>query len=492
MNVDSLLDKLEGVRRSGNGWMCRCPSHDDRQASLSIAEGEEGILCYCQSGCRTEDVLTALGLEMKDLFTKPDKEEPEAIYSYVDEEGTELYQSVRMPSKRFMQRHFDPFAPGTDGGGWVWNMQGVRRVLYRLPEVVKAVQGGTTIYIVEGEKDAEALVALGKTATCNPMGAGKWRPEYTEPLKGAKSVIIVADKDKPGRDHANDVRAFLKEFVGEVWIVEAKEGKDVSDHLAAGHRLEDLVPWNDNAPLSVIRHYSPMDLFTPTPPVNWVVENVVVGGETTLLIADGGAGKSFVALWMALCVASGQPFLSNPVSKGLAIYVDEEGSPDLALQRLAQLGATPEQRRNLHYLNYAGVDLVRHPRKLIEDALSLTPKLIVVDSHAKVTRVNEENSNNEMGRVWDEGFLPLARDTGAAVLVIHHTNGFGGSRGASQIRNSADQVLTMKKEQDGSQVIYASKPRRITSPIRFNFKHIGGDRYELQSRSESYTDPWAD
>lgn len=487
MTYDELLDRLEGVRHSGGKAMARCPAHDDRVASLSVSEGEEGLLLFCQAGCRTEDVVSALGLEMKDLFAASANDMPEATYSYTDESGVELYQSVRMPGKRFMQRHWDPFAPGTDGGGWVWNMQGVRRVLYRLPSVLEAVKNGTTIYCVEGEADVGSLVDLGKIATCNPMGAGKWKPEYTDSLAGARSVIIVADKDKPGRDHAKTIRDSLVGKVGKVWIVEAKEGKDVSDHLAAGYQLGDLELVSDNAPTL---HYTPLDLFQPTPPVNWVIENVVVGGETTLLIADGGAGKSFVALWMALCVADGRLFLGNKVGQGVAMYVDEEGSPDLALQRLSQLGATTEQKQNLHYLNYAGVDLVRHPRKLIEDALALTPRLIVVDSHAKVTRVNEENSNNEMGRVWDEGFLPLARDTGAAVLVIHHTNGFGGSRGASQIRNSADQVLTMKKEQDGSQVIYASKPRRITSPIRFNFKHVGGDRYELRPHSER--DPWAD
>ena len=227
------------------------------------------------------------------------------------------------------------------------------------------------------------------------------------------------------------------------------------------------------------RNYQPLNLFAPVPPVDWVVENIVVAGEATLLVADGGAGKSFFAMALSLAVAGGEPFLGNPVKQGRVMYVDEEGSPDLALQRLHQLGATDEQKRNLDYLNFVGVDLVRFPEKLIEDVHATNPVLVVIDSHAKVARMGEENSNNEMGRVWDDGFLKLARDTRAAVLVIHHTSSYGGSRGATQIRNSADQVLTMTKNDDGSQTVYASKPRRLTNRIIFEFKDVGDGRYAL-------------
>jgi RecA-family ATPase len=217
------------------------------------------------------------------------------------------------------------------------------------------------------------------------------------------------------------------------------------------------------------RHYQPLDLFGPVPPVDWVVENVVVGGEATLLVAEGGAGKSFFSLALSLAVAGGEFFLDNPVKQGRVTYVDEEGSPSLALQRLVQLGASDEQKRNLDYLNYAGVDLVRNPDALISDVVKAGSVLVVLDSFSKVARASEENSNDAMSRVWDEGILRLARLTGVAVLVVHHTNTFGGTRGATQIRNSADQVLTMKKQVDRSQVIWPSKPRRKTHRLHFNF-----------------------
>lgn len=243
MSIDEFLDKLEDVRPVGNGYEAICPAHEDQAPSLGVAEGDNGILLTCRAGCKTEDVVRALGLQMRDLFpTKKTSGEPEAIYTYEDEEGNELFQSVRFPGKKFRYRHFDPFQPATDGEAWVWSMDGVRRVLYRLPQVLTAVREGKTIYITEGEKDADALDALGKTATCNPMGAGKWRPEYADFLHGAKTVIIVADRDEPGRNHAEKVKESLLGRVESLWVVQAKEGKDAHDHLAAGHAVSDFVP----------------------------------------------------------------------------------------------------------------------------------------------------------------------------------------------------------------------------------------------------------
>src|SRR5437867_4150238 len=83
-------------------------------------------------------------------------------------------------------------------------MNGGTPVLYHLPEVLAAVLAGKRIWIPEGEKDVEALRALGKVATCNPFGAGKWRPEYSGALRGA-DVVLVPDKDEPGHAHMKQV-----------------------------------------------------------------------------------------------------------------------------------------------------------------------------------------------------------------------------------------------------------------------------------------------
>jgi len=471
LRIDAFLELLENVRPSGSGFTGRCPSHDDRVSSLGVAENGDKLLVTCHAGCPTEDVVAAMGLTMRDLFYDNGNGQPEAVYEYTDELDELLYEVLRFPGKKFKQRRCDP-----ETRELIWGLDGTRRVLYRLPEILINAGLGHTVYVCEGEKDVDALRGVGKIATCNSGGAGSWKLEYADYLRGA-CVIVVADKDEPGLKHAADVVRSLDGIAKSVHVVQAKTGKDAADHLAAGHSVEEFVQIQLG---DTKRHYQPLDLFQPVPDVAWVVENVVVGGEATLLIADGGAGKSFFALAMSLAVAGGEQFIGCEVRQGKVIYADEEGSPDLALQRLAQLGATDQQKANLDYLNFAGVDMVRHPEKLIEDAKLVQPALVVIDSHAKVTRIGEENSNNEMGKAWDDGFLKLARDTGAAVLVIHHTNGGGDSRGASQIRNSADQVLTMSKQADGSQVVWPSKPRRLTDRIHFEFKAYGDGTYRLE------------
>src|SRR5690606_9048632 len=93
-------------------------------------------------------------------------------------------------------------------GKKVWNLDGCRRVLYRLPEILAAIQEEKTVYVVEGEKDADRLAAIGIPATCNPMGAGKWRDEYSGSLEGA-DVVILPDNDDAGRRHADAVARSL-------------------------------------------------------------------------------------------------------------------------------------------------------------------------------------------------------------------------------------------------------------------------------------------
>jgi 5S rRNA maturation endonuclease (ribonuclease M5) len=189
-----------------------------------------------------------LGLEMSDLFPpKCNGNRPErkivATYPYTDENGRLLFEVVRFDPKDFAQRRPD------GKGGWVWNLEGVRRVLYRLPDVLKAVQAGGMVFIVEGEKDADALCGLGLMATTNPHGAGKWREDYSETLKGAH-VVILPDKDDAGRKHAESVAKSLWGKARTIKVVELSGDsvKDVSDWLRAGGTKEELLKLVAHAP----------------------------------------------------------------------------------------------------------------------------------------------------------------------------------------------------------------------------------------------------
>ena len=218
----------------GSKGEARCPGHDDQVASLSLGVGDaDRALVKCMAGCRTKDVVEALGLRLGDLFSDEPRSKIVVAYDYRDEAGVLLFQVVRLEPKDFRRRQ-------PDGDGWIWNTKGVRDVLYRLPGLGSA----ETVYVVEGEKDADVLASVGIAATCNAGGAGKWKPHHAEPLAG-KHVIIVADKDEPGRKHAIQVAESLKGVAASVRIVQARTGKDAADHLAAGHTVAEFEPMTE-------------------------------------------------------------------------------------------------------------------------------------------------------------------------------------------------------------------------------------------------------
>jgi hypothetical protein len=252
--LDLVLGKLDAVRpQPGGRYMARCPAHEDGNASLSVGRGtEQPVVLHCHAGCETADVLAAIGLATTDISSAREDRQPDgewmpgnrtaaAIYDYTDERGKLLFQVLRSTDKHFSQRHPD----SAKQSGWAWNLAGVTRVPYRLPKVRKAATGkadGRVVYIAEGEKDVHAIEAAGAVATCNPGGAGKWLPGYGKYLDGIREAVIVADRDEPGRAHAAQVAERISKHVGSWRIVEAAEGKDAADHLAAGHGLDDFVP----------------------------------------------------------------------------------------------------------------------------------------------------------------------------------------------------------------------------------------------------------
>jgi len=246
--------------RNGSGWASKCPSHEDGNPSLSVAEGRDGaVLVKCHANCATKDVCAALGCTVGDLFPAREKARPSgngaprgrivATYPYTNEKGELLFEVCRFAPKDFRQRRPDPTAPG----GWNWSVKGVRRVLYRLPEVLAAVETGRPIYVVEGEKDVAALVHAGFEATTCPAGAGKWRSEYSDALAGAE-VVVLPDADTPGRKHAAQVAQALYGVARSVRVCElpgelnGRPVKDVSDWFAAGGTPEQLRAMADAAP----------------------------------------------------------------------------------------------------------------------------------------------------------------------------------------------------------------------------------------------------
>lgn len=167
-----------------------------------------------------------------------------AAYTYTGANGEVLFQVVRFEPKDFRQRRPD------GNGRWIWKMEGVRLVLYRLPSVLAAVKAGRTVYINEGEKGAEAVAGLGLDATCSPGGAEKWRRAYGKALKGA-DVVLIEDNDEAGQRHTAAVAADLRGVAARVRVLRLPglplKG-DAFDWIAAGGAAAELEELTAKAP----------------------------------------------------------------------------------------------------------------------------------------------------------------------------------------------------------------------------------------------------
>ena len=189
-------------------------------------------------------------LAFRDLFDRPGKARDRAPrrvvaeYRYTDECGELLFVKVRYEPKGFAQKRPD------GRGGWIWNLGTTHRVLYRLPEIVAAIREGQTVFLVEGEKDADRLARLGH---CRHMqlrrrGQGRAAREVAAGVRrrpGGADVVIIADRDEAGVAHARAAAADLAGKAKSVAVMQAAVDRahaDVSDHLDAGFEPQPARP----------------------------------------------------------------------------------------------------------------------------------------------------------------------------------------------------------------------------------------------------------
>jgi hypothetical protein len=257
--LENLLGRLQGVRKARNGWSARCPAHDDRKASLSIAQGEDGtVLVKCHAGCETSAVLAAVGLKLADLF--PPKTGPtpnrngepagggrtfatakdavaelerrhgkrSALWTYHDARGEPVGVVVRWDGPT--GKDIRPAARHADG--WRIGAMPDPRQLYGLPDLAAARR----VVVVEGEKTADAARTLGFTATTSAGGSQAASKTDWRPLAG-KEVWILPDNDAPGRKYADTVAAILAKL-SPAPVVRVVELPGLPEH-------GDIVDWVD-------------------------------------------------------------------------------------------------------------------------------------------------------------------------------------------------------------------------------------------------------
>jgi hypothetical protein len=393
-----------------------------------------------------------------------------ATYDYTDEAGTLLFQVVRFFPKTFRQRRPD------GNGGWIWNLKDTRLVLYRLPDVLTAHH----ILIVEGEKDVETAYTLGLppdwTVTCNPMGAGKWRTEFSNLLEG-KQVLILPDADEPGRKHGQHVAQALMGRAKRVALLSLPEGvKDLSG-WAEGKSGTDLTALLTGNSIHAYRPHPPHEsnfhpvsadqlLSEPPEEIDWVLEDYLPVGGLGLLAGKPKEGKTTIGYELAVKVALGLPFLGRQTRKGAVLILALEEHAREVRMRLRNLGASELPNVFLHIgpLEPTATTL----NSISAFAQEHCVCLILIDTLSTFWKIDNENDAAEMTRVI-KPLLALPRNSGACVLLIHHARKSEGSygdeiRGSGALFAAVDVALILKRHEVQNQRLLQAQSRYPETP----------------------------
>lgn len=435
MRAQDILHQLRKVKSGGNGqWTALCPAHSDDRHSLSITEKEGRVLLFCHAGCSYEAIRDAAGIEQT-------TRQIVATYDYRDEQGALLYQAVRYEPKGFIQRKPD------SAGGWTYKLNGARRVLYRLPELLMA-DTIKPVLIVEGEKDCDYLAALGFVATTNAGGAGKWRDEYNEALRD-RHVIIIPDNDEPGRKHAEQVASSLYGIAKSIRILELPDlppKGDVSDWLDGGWTHEQLKAlandaplWkpdasntrteqkSDDAPLQIVRMAS-----VQAEEVRWLWHPYIPLGKLTIIEGDPGLGKSWLTCALAAAVSCGRGLPgAEPFEPGNVLMLSaEDGLADTLRPRLDAVHADVSRVFALaEPLTFDTPGLIRLEAAIIEHQ----PLLVIIDPLFAFTGSKVDIHRANECRAISAPLAAIAERQGCALLAVRH---LGKSRGGGHALNA--------------------------------------------------------
>lgn len=515
-NAYKFLSKLQGVKPHGQGrWMARCPCrNDDDTPSLSIRDdgGNVGVFCHRGNGCNYEQICTAVNIRPSELFAdsaksdptrEPKKKKPKSkklvkTYKYFDENGGFVYEKLRYVTddgkKTFLQRRPDPNLPGDH----IYSLDGITKVIYNLPAVLKAVSSGEPVYVVEGEKDVDTLGGMGFVATTGPSGAGsgKWESHFSDWLAGG-IVEIIADNDEPGIAYASEVYGLLKARGCQVSLVKSPHAKDLTAHVESGYRLDDLIE---------IPPLTPEEMETIVPPLeelsiriseiltdrsladsaklaraqaliggaytsekidtgrlvkwddfmqeaddgtyDWVIPQILERKERVIVVAAEGVGKTMLARQIAILSSFGiHPFTFQPMPPVRTLFIDLE-NPDRIIRRMtrhtyqrAKQRVEKEFGQKVQPINASllmkpsGIDLLRDDdRNYLFRQIEAVKPEIIMFGPLYKSYVDPGGRNSESVAVEVAKFLDQVKDAYNCALWIEHHAPLGTNMATRELR----------------------------------------------------------
>lgn len=427
---ERLLDALSAngsrVTDRGNRAEAQCPAHDDSAPSLSVKAITGQALIFCHAGCAAADVVSAIGLTMADLYDERSEQ-----YRYDD--GRTVRRFYDGNKKRFAQT-------GTSAQPTLYHRS-----------LLASVGPDQYVFLVEGEKDVHAIESIDGVATSAPQGGGNFAKVDVEPLRG-RLVVCVVDRDETGARWADQVSAALSGVARAFRFVVAAEGKDASDHIAAGHGLEDFEPYADapsddmppeattGARKVVFSAASDMTMKR----IHWIWGADGGGylplGGISLLAGREGIGKSTISYDIIAKVTLGTmpgEFLGHP--KGVVIYATEDEWEPVILPRLVAAGADVKRVFKAEAVEEGESDWISFPRdlaRLKERCLEHDVGLVVLDPIMSIIDGKlDTHKDAEVRKALD----PLSRFASAAsvsVLGLIHVNKSSGNDPLNSVMGS--------------------------------------------------------
>ncbi len=538
--LQNVLDRLQGVVRVSGGFQAKCPCRsDDDNPSFSVSEGEGGkVVVYCHAGrCNTRQACEAMGLKMSDLYPEKTKRELDFVakYRYLDEKGTLLFEKLRYVDRSTGKKEFRQRKP--DGnGGWEYKLGDIPRVLYNLPEVLRAKENKEPIWVVEGEKDADTLIKMGICATTMPNGAGTWLPIHTEALAGAV-VEIIADNDEAGLEHAKSVYEELTISLCDVQVWTASKGKDITEHLSQGGKIEELVPVNvgdivvakekekvvsethegkaiheigdifDRDDMSESQKLSRAQLIisrtsstkivdtgrlvswsdfvneTDDDSYDWVIPGLLERNERVIVVAAEGVGKTMLARQVAICVGMGiHPFTYQPIRPQTTLSVDLE-NPERIIRRTSRsiYGAAYSVSKNdkpqAHLLiKPQGLNLLLpEDRAVLEEMMEKTQPAILVMGPLYKSFIDPGGRTSEAVAIEVARYLDTIRDIYQCAMWLEHHAPLGTSMTTRELRPFGSAVWSRWPEFGIS-----LQPDSTGMAFHYDIRHFRGARDERQ------------
>jgi hypothetical protein len=454
LDLRTLRQTLGGEISSGS-LRCPGPGHSAADRSLSVKldnEAPEGFLVHSFAGddpiiCRdyvrtkaglpafkpnggngrrraTDDAIERALMEAVQggAATSKPKGRLVATFGYVDENAQLLYQVLKYDPKNFRQRRPD------GNGGWTWSLGDVRRVLYRWPELLQYPDA--TVFVCEGEKDADRVASLGHCATC--VAAGTWTEDCVKALAG-RDCIVLQDNDGPGHKKALAAAQALHGTAKSIRIVllpGLPEKGDVSDWLDADPRrskeLVDIcfgVPvWAPESDANGIKDaaeetakddgdaeeqeqteqrviQSSAEFIRSYIPPDYLIEGLLQRQFFYSLTGKTGAGKTAIALLFAALVALGRDMDGRQFERGRVLYLAGENPVD-AQQRWIAMSQQMDfdgYAIDVHFI--PGVFKVsKMESRIAEEVKRLDGvSLVVIDTTAAYFEGDDENSNVQAG-----------------------------------------------------------------------------------------------